>query len=277
MNYRHIYHAGNFADVFKHLLLTLCLRRLLEKDTALCVLDAHGGCGSYDLGSEQAQKTLEYQGGIGRLMAAPPAQPDVKPYLDALAGDWKKQRYPGSPLIAARMLRAQDRLLANELHPEDAQTLKKNLAGFQNARVLESDAYQFLRAHLPPKERRGLVLIDPPFEEKDEFETLCRQMKEWKKRWASGVYMIWHPIKPHLPAGALYEEAAASGLGRVWRCGFKLHTPADGNKLHETGLVLLNAPYLVPERMDAVMEQTAPVLGGSYESGWLAGENQKES
>jgi 23S rRNA (adenine2030-N6)-methyltransferase len=275
MNYRHIYHAGNFADVFKHLLMVLCLDRLREKEAPFFALDAHGGCGLYNLHSEEAQKTKEFEDGIGRLMAAAIKNADVNLYLSKVREDWKKGKYPGSPLIIARMLRAQDRLTANELHPDDVKILRQTLGPRKNAEVTEKDAYVVLRAKLPPPEKRGMAVIDPPFEKTDEFETLAKQMREWQKRWATGTYLIWYPVKDHLSMDTLYKTATALGLNRTWVCEYRSNAPAEGNKLRATGLMLLNAPYQVPERMDAAMAEAAPVLGGVYTSQWLVPDGEK--
>lgn len=278
MNYRHVYHAGNFADVLKHLVLALCLERLREKDAPFCVLDAMGGCGYYNLKSEEAQKTKEHEPGIAALVAAQPAQADVKLYLDLVSGDFEKGKYPGSPLIAARMMRDHDRLVANELHPEDVRTLRQTLGPRENVRVTQEDAYIFLRAQLPPKEKRGLALIDPAYEiETAEHEIIIRQMAEWKKRWATGTYILWFPIKENFPVQDIYDAAAALEINRTWVCeyrGAKLPPlPAsdrgDRKRLDSAGLLIFNAPYQVPERAEAALAAIAPVIGGGAACRWL--------
>ena len=203
MNYRHVYHAGNFADVLKHIVLLLCLDYLQKKEGPLCIVDAHGGAGVYDLRSEESSKTREWERGIGRLQNWAAAPDDLELYLSLLRDDLQTGRYPGSPLLIARCLRPQDRLIANELHEPTFEALGHTLAPFKNARVTRVDAYECIRAHIPPKERRGLVLVDPPFEKKDEFETLALQMRQWKKRWETGVFMLWYPVKAHLPVAGL--------------------------------------------------------------------------
>ncbi len=257
MNYRHIYHAGNFADVVKHIVLVLVLSYLQKKEGGLCIIDAHAGAGIYDLGSEEAGKTREWERGIGRLKGAADAPPDLDPYLRLVAGDLDAGRYPGSPLLAARLLRPQDRLIANELHEPTFEALRGTLSPFAQARATRMDAYEALRAHLPPKERRGLVLIDPPFEKKDEFETLMREMKQWKKRWETGVFLLWHPIKAHLPAAALKEAARNLGLARTWSAEALVLPREQAGALNGCGLILFNAPYSVPERVEALL----PFLG----------------
>jgi 23S rRNA (adenine2030-N6)-methyltransferase len=261
MNYRHIYHAGNFADVLKHIVLVLCLDYLQRKDGGLCLLDAHGGAGAYALDSEEAAKTGEWERGIGRLMACEGPPPDLQLYLDAVRPDLGAQRYPGSPLIMARALRPQDRLIAAELHEPTCEALHAVLKPFKSARVLHMDAYECVRANIPPKERRGLVLIDPPFELKDEFQTLIRQMREWYKRWATGVFVLWYPIKAHLPVAELKDAARALGMRRTWAAEALVLPRESQESLNGCGLIVFNAPYTVPERVEATLPYLKQALG----------------
>jgi 23S rRNA (adenine2030-N6)-methyltransferase len=256
MNYRHSYHAGNFADVVKHLLLILCLDHLQKKEGALCVIDAHAGAGLYDLNSEEANKTEEWARGIGRLLGLSDVPADLKLYLDLILGDLERGHYPGSPLLIARRLRPLDRLIANERHGETFEALRGMLRPFKNALAMKMDGYQCVRAHVPPKERRGLVLIDPPFERKDEFEVLCRQMQEWKRRWARGVFLLWYPIKAHLPIDRLKEAARALCLPRTWSIEVFILPSDQPLTLNGCGIIVFNMPYLVPERIAALL----PVL-----------------
>lgn len=255
MNYRHIYHAGNFADVMKHITLMLCLDYMKQKDKGFCVIDAHGGCGLYDLSSEQAQKTGEYKDGIEKLIDLPSPPAELGPYLAMVKKDLAKGKYPGSPLIIARQLRDQDRLIAGELHPDDCKTLRMVMGSHRNVTIEKRDAYETLRTFLPPAERRGLVLIDPPFEKKDEFERLTRQMAGWAKRFATGTYLIWYPIKAHLPHAALREAAATHFPD--WLCFETLLHPADQpESFNGSGLLILNPPY----NLKGKLEKLAPVL-----------------
>lgn len=252
MNYRHIYHAGNFADVMKHLALCLVIDHMKKKETPFCVIDAHGGIGLYDLRSEQAQKTREWEAGIGRF-DLDRADGDFSIYAGIVGQDLAHKHYPGSPLIAARMLRPQDKLIANELHPEDVETLAANLRKHRNARITHLDAYECIRANTPPKEKRGLVLIDPPFEKTDEFETLARQMDEWKKRFATGVFLLWYPIKAGSGVDRMKQAARDLGMPRTWCVETMLHPRNRPATFNGSGLVLFNAPYQVPERMEALL------------------------
>jgi 23S rRNA (adenine2030-N6)-methyltransferase len=261
MNYRHVYHAGNFADVVKHIVLVLCVGYLQKKEGGLCFIDAHAGARSYRLDSEEAGKTGEWQGGIGRLVQANGAPLDLKLYLDLVQAGPGMKRYPGSPFLLARCLRSQDQLIASELHRPTFETLQAVLSPYKAARATQKDAYECIRAHIPPKERRGLVLIDPPFELKEEFQTLVRQMREWKKRWGTGVYILRYPIKAHLPVAGLKEAAGELALPRTW-CLETLILPRERSEtLNGCGLILFNAPYTVPERAEALLPYLKDAMG----------------
>jgi len=239
----------------KHITLMLCLAYMKKKEKGFCVIDAHAGCGYYDLSGEQAQKTKEYEEGIDALLeaAAPPI--DIKPYLAMAAKDRAKNKYPGSPLIIARQLRDQDRLIANELHPDDCKTLRMVMGSHRNVTIEKRDAYEILRAFLPPEERRALVLIDPPFEKKDEFEKLGRQAKQWAKRFPSGTYLIWYPMKAHLEYAALRDTIHP--FFPNWLCFETLRLPEQTPEmLTGSGLLILNPPYA----LDRQLEELAPFL-----------------
>jgi 23S rRNA (adenine2030-N6)-methyltransferase len=261
MNYRHAYHAGNFADVIKHIVLVLCVDYLQRKEGGLCFIDAHAGAGSYRLDSEEAEKTGEWQTGIGRLAHANAAPPDLQLYLNLLQADTAARRYPGSPLLLARCLRSQDRLIASEFHQPTFETLQAVLSPYKSAHAMQRDAYECIRAHIPPRERRGLVLIDPPFEQKEEFETLARQMREWKKRWATGVIILWYPIKAHLPAAELKQEARALALPRTWCLETFILPREQPETLNGCGLIIFNASYTVPERAGALLPYLRNAMG----------------
>lgn len=273
MNYRHIYHAGNFADVMKHLALTLVLDHMKKKDTPFCVVDAHGGIGLYDLSSEQAQKTDEWEDGIGRFADETDFPADFAAYFNLVKDDLGRKHYPGSPLLASRLLRPQDRLIANELHPEDVVTLRRNLPQFINTHITNLDAYACIRGQIPPKEKRGVILIDPPFEKTDEFETLIKQMGEWKKRFPLGIFILWYPIKSHLMVDALKEAAAELGLRRTW-CVETLKFPRDRREcFNGCGIIIWNTPYQIPERIEALLPLLQDKMGlYACDSQWLTEE-----
>lgn len=269
MNYRHIYHAGNFADVMKHWAVTLVIDHLKKKDTPFCVIDAHGGCGLYDLHSVQAQKTKEWEAGIGRFSGVE-TPPDFEVYRTLVAPHMARGTYPGSPLIAAEMLRPQDMLIANELHPQDFITLQDVLEPYRNAKITHQDAYECIRAHIPPREKRGLVLIDPPFEKTDEFQTLIRQMGAWKKRFATGIFLLWYPIKAHLDVQDLKDAARAVGLPRTWYFETLLYPARQAETFNGCGLILFNAPYQIPEKISALLPFLQSHLSlHAHPSAWL--------
>ncbi|MFB2602183.1 23S rRNA (adenine(2030)-N(6))-methyltransferase RlmJ, partial [Rhizobium phaseoli] len=205
MNYRHIYHAGNFADVLKHAVLARLIRYMQKKDGGFRVLDTHAGIGLYDLSSEEAQKTGEWLEGIGKLMEAelgPQVAELLEPYLSAireLNPEGGIRFYPGSPKLARMLFRPQDRLSAMELHPEDYARLHRLFEGDHHARITELDGWLALGAHLPPKEKRGIVLVDPPFEEEDEYQRLAKGLERAYRRFPGGTYCLWYPLKKGAP------------------------------------------------------------------------------
>ncbi|MGL4240854.1 MAG: 23S rRNA (adenine(2030)-N(6))-methyltransferase RlmJ, partial [Beijerinckiaceae bacterium] len=200
MNYRHAFHAGNFADVVKHALLARMLHHLAAKETAFRYLDTHAGVGLYNLTWDEAQRTREAEGGVKRYRANPPPGYLTElfaPYEKALAAAAAsgKDFYPGSPLVAAAVLRPQDKLSLAELHPEDVRTLRKRLGHDRRITIAEMDGWQALKAWTPPPERRGLVLVAPPFEEPDELGRMADALAAAHRRWATGVFAFWYPVK----------------------------------------------------------------------------------
>lgn len=264
MNYRHAYHAGNFADVFKHAVLALILDHLRRKETPFCVIDTHAGIGRYDLAGEAAQRTGEWRDGIGRLLAEEPP-PGLEGYLAAVraANQGRELRwYPGSPRLARWFLRPQDRLALVELHPEDAAALKREFDGDSRVGVHQMDAYTALKALLPPKERRGLVLIDPPFEVTDEFERIVRGLRQALKRWPTGIYAIWYPIKTRPPVDAFHAALAGLGAGPAVAAELLVH-PERADRLNGCGIVVLHPPWMLDERLRQVLPDLARRLGKS--------------
>lgn len=274
MNYRHGYHAGNFADVLKHAALCELLRLLLAKDKKLFVLDTHAGAGGYDLGGEQAARTGEAGAGIARLAAAPrEGMPDaVVRYLAAVAAYDRKfgpptrlgatggpRHYPGSPRLVRAALRPGDRFIACELHPGDALALKREFAGDRAVEVRQADGYQALKALLPPVERRGLILIDPPFEATDEFERLSRAVRHCLRRFATGCYAIWYPIKDE---EAVAEFTGAIAAPRLLTMTLRSGETAGAGKLAACGLAVINPPWRFEEAMADALPWIAAILGG---------------
>lgn len=248
MNYRHAYHAGNHTELLKHSALILILRHLAEKPKPFFVLDTHAGLGHYDLASEKAQKTREAEGGILRLAkntAEPlPLLDFVKTFNDSGA----IERYPGSPAIIRAHLREQDRLVACELHRDDIETLRRNMFGDPRIGIHHRDGYEAMNALLPPKERRGLVLIDPPYEKTDEEETLLRALLKSHRKWSTGIFMAWYPVKSVEPFQHLKSGLADAGVPNVL-CVESTLAPADGASLVGGGLIIINPPW----RLDAAL------------------------
>lgn len=290
MNYRHIYHAGNFADVVKHAVLALVIERLKQKDAAFRVIDTHAGLGSYDLSADAAQRTGEWRSGIGRLLgpdvaAIPPRiVPLLAPYLDVVAGHNRAggiTRYPGSPRIARALLRPQDRLVVNELHPEDVKKLRGAFARDDLVTVMELDGWVALKAVLPPKERRGVILIDPPFEEAGELGRLISALGEAAARFATGTYLLWYPIKNHGPIRTFTRQLAATGLPKLINVEVMVRNPPAPEGLNGCGLVILNPPYLLDTALAALIpflaERLALVGRGKWSVDWLTREPGKPS
>ncbi len=269
MNYRHAYHAGNFADVLKHLVLTLVIEHLKQKPAPFRVIDTHAGTGLYDLTGIEAGKTNEWQGGIGRLIGATlsaEAAPVFAPYLDCVRSenpDGTLVRYPGSPLIARRLLRANDVLVVNELHPEDHRELAALFARDAQTKVLNLDGWTALKSLLPPKERRGVILVDPPFEEAGELDRLVAGLKDAHRRFATGTVILWYPVKSLRPIDHFHRALAGLGLEKVLVTELFLRPPQDPERLNGTGLVVFNPPFTLADRLHTAL----PVLTAS-----MAGE-----
>jgi 23S rRNA (adenine2030-N6)-methyltransferase len=280
MNYRHSYHAGNFADVVKHAVLALLLEHLRRKPSPFFVLDTHAGIGRYDLTAEPALRTGEAAGGIGRVLAAAAPPPELAGYLEAVralnAGVPGPARwYPGSPRLARGLMRPGDRLVLAELHPDDARTLKAEFAGDAQVAVHHQDGWHALKAHLPPRERRGLVLIDPPYEAADEADRLIAGLTAGHRRWPTGSYAVWYPIKERPWVWRLHDAVVASGIPRVLAAELTILPEERWQQLIGCGLLLINPPWRLEETLGALL----PWLHGAFaaEAGgvrleWLAPE-----
>ena len=281
MNYRHGYHAGNFADVVKHVALVAVLLHLRKKDAAFSVIDSHAGRGLYDLSGDQALRTGEAQGGIARLLDLDGAMPEaLSTYLSLVkecSGDGGTSansgatidRYPGSPMIAAKLLRPQDRLTAIEKHPQEFAALKDVLSPFRNATAENADGYARAMKLLPPPSRRGLVLMDPPFESPDEFSALAQAARDATGKFATGITLIWYPIKSQAEADAFIGEVLAGGIARAM--GVVTKVTATEGKLDRAGLLVVNPPYGFEAQMRAAAGLVAPRLEGEIGLAWLAG------
>ena len=282
MNYRHAYHAGNFADVVKHAVLSRLVEYLKQKDKAFRVVDTHAGIGRYDLAALEAGKTGEWRDGIGRLLEAtlePRAAALLEPYLDAVRAENPNgglRLYPGSPLVVRHLLRKQDRLTAIDLHPQDAARLKTVFAGDFQTRVIELDGWLALGAHLPPKEKRGLVLVDPPFEEEGEFARLVENLQRAHRRWPGGIYALWYPIKDRKAVAAFRAALKGAGIPKLLDIGFEIRPASSAPSLDGSGLVVVNPPYTLEGELRVLLPALHKALAVEQPSrwtlDWLAGE-----
>ena len=269
MNYRHLYHAGNFADCMKHALLVALLRALHCKNTSFSVLDTHAGIGLYDLSSPQAQATGEWRDGIGRLLDLPPDTADIASLADWLALVRKimaeyggRPVYPGSPELVARSLRPSDTLVCCELHPEDQRSLRRLFHNNPTVSVHHRDAYEAVTALLPPKTaRRGLVLMDPPFEQRSEFTDLVRAVSVARQRFPTGMVAVWYPIKHRAPSRAFFNALKDAGQRNLLNCELTIRPPLDPEKLNGCGLLIANPPYRFDEEAQAILAPLCHYLG----------------
>jgi 23S rRNA (adenine2030-N6)-methyltransferase len=266
MNYRHEFHAGNFADVLKHAVLTRILLYLQRKDKPFRYLDTHAGAGLYDLSGPEAARSGEARDGIAILRAQPPtgeAGELLAPYLAAVAAC--APLYPGSPKIAQAFLRRQDKAICCELLPQAFASLRQSLGRDSRVKAVELDGYLALNAFLPPPERRGLVLIDPPFERRDEYERIFDGVSAALRKWAGGIFVIWQPVKE--PALVDSFCRALAPLGEGLRIELQVETPAPGRPLARTGLIVLNPPFVLEEEARTLL----PVLAEKLARGPGAG------
>lgn len=263
MNYRHAFHAGNFADVVKHALLTRLIAYLKRKDKPFRVFDTHAGRGRYDLNSNEASRTGEAQGGIRKVAAdeALRGEPLLADYFAAIDADLENGFYPGSPLIARRCLRESDRLSAYELHPEDGSALRDLFAGDIQVKAIELDGWLAVGAHLPPKEKRGLVLIDPPFEKTSEVDDILGGLEKALARWRGGTYAVWYPIKRKALVEKLLTGIAALAPDEAVLVEARIAAETPGTEQFlGTGLAVINPPFIFASEAQAILDRLLPVL-----------------
>jgi 23S rRNA (adenine2030-N6)-methyltransferase len=282
MNYRHAFHAGNFADVVKHAVLIRILVHLRGKPAAFRVIDTHAGAGLYDLGGPEASRSLEWQGGIQRLFTMPvaaPARSLLAPYLDlvtTLNGTDRLAVYPGSPAIIRGFLRAADRLIACELEPNAAAALAQHFDRDRRIKAIAIDGWTALKAYVPPPERRGLVLIDPPFEDADDFRKLARGLEAAHRKWTSGTYLLWYPIKGREGPDALARRLRRSGMAKILRAELTLAPSGEPDRLAGCGLIAVNPPWTLADELRALLPELTRILAGEagrHRLDWLAQES----
>lgn len=266
MNYRHGFHAGNFADILKHVVLMRILTHLNGKPKPYRVIDTHAGAGRYDLTADEASRTNEWRDGVARLDQAP-----LAPAVEALLEPWRKAlgaaralygpgSYPGSPWLCRQAMRDDDRLIAAELHPQTHARLVATLANDKRAKALAIDGWHALAANVPPKERRGLVLIDPPFEEKSEFDDLATAaIAAWRK-WPTGIYALWYPVKDRKAPEGLIDRIGEAGIGRLLRLELDVDRPEAAGGLSRTGMLIINPPWQLAGEAEILLPALAERL-----------------
>jgi 23S rRNA (adenine2030-N6)-methyltransferase len=258
--YRHLFHAGNFADVFKHALLARLLIALGEKDKPYCYLDTHAGTGRYDLRHAWAEKAREYANGIGRIWDRTDAPELLAPYLSAVRAenpDGRLRFYPGSPRVARRLLRPVDRMILTELNKRDCADLASLFAADSRVQVVCQDGYQALKAYLPPKERRGLVLLDSSFDRAGEFARITEALAALTRRWATGVYAVWYPLMEPAAMRRFEREVIESGIRKILKLELTVAPESWTPTMRGCGMLIVNPPW----KLDAVAK---PLLA------WLA-------
>lgn len=262
MNYRHIYHAGNFADVFKHCILIMLAQALCRKEKGFCYLDTHAGIGKYNLTSDIAQKTREYENGIMRLWNIQDCPEIIKTYkniIQAFNTETTNENksfphfYPGSPGFAHSLLRPQDRMILVELHERDIFVLKQKFAHDKRIAIHHTDGYQSIKAFLPPKENRGLILLDPPFEASDEFRKIIDALKIAENRFPTGIYAVWYPIKEIEPVKKFHKELKLLNFKNLLLTEISLNKAVIENELIRCGMVIINAPWKFDKQVKPIV------------------------
>jgi 23S rRNA (adenine2030-N6)-methyltransferase len=268
MNYRHSYHAGSFTDVVKHIILTTLITALSRKENAFCYIDTHAGSGCYDLDSEFAAKTKEYKNGIEKIIQQENPPRPVKHYLDCvhkinnhLVGSTfaSLRYYPGSPLLVRSLARAHDRIIACELQSKEYQILKTTFAGDKQVAVHHMDGLLGLKAFLPPPERRGIVFIDPPYEDQDEFTRIAHSLATAIKRWKTGIFAIWYPIKARSQVERFYRSIKENISNPIYAIELTIY-PDLPQHLNGCGLTIVNPPWQFDESMNAIIPWLWKVL-----------------
>jgi len=266
LSYRHAFHAGNHADVLKHSTQVLILEYLKKKDKPFWYIDTHAGAGVYSLASAEAQKNAEFAGGIERLWhdAARPAE--LAAYFDAIAAfnpDGRLRNYPGSPGFAAQLLREQDRLRLFELHPQDHAALSAYLARDRRVLISASDGFNGLKALLPPPPRRALVLIDPPYELKEDYQRVVAALSDAQRRFANGIYLLWYPLLSRAEAQRLPEDLLALGLPAL-RAELQVGEPVGEFGMYGSGVFVINPPWMLADQLGQCLPAVCAALGAQF-------------
>ncbi len=277
--YRHMFHAGNFADVFKHAAVMQLAILIGRKDKPFLYLDTHAGIGRYDLSHAWAQKNREFEQGIGRIFSRNDCPQTVRPYLDVVRRcnpDGKLRFYPGSPLLVRELMREGDRMVLVDLGREDYERLQKEFADERRVQVRNMDGYQALKACLPPGERRALILIDSPFDRKDEFRRLSEALVDAHRRFATGVYAVWYPLMDAKSVAGFEQSVSAKGIRRVLKLELSVHPASWQQGLRGSAMLIINPPYgfdsLAAPMLHWLWSALSPDGEGRYSIKWLVGE-----
>ena len=280
LSYRHSFHAGNHADVLKHIVQMLIIENLQLKEKGFYYLDTHSGVGRYRLFSEEAEKTAEYQEGIARLWDKEDLPEEVQRYVSLVKklnyGGKELRYYAGSPFIAAQLLRPQDRALLTELHPADYPLLRNTFKEFANVSTKRDNGFQQLKATLPPKERRGLVLIDPPYELKEDYDLVVKAIEEGYKRFATGIYAIWYPVVLRQQTKRIIKGLENTGIRKILQIELAVRPDSEQRGMTASGMIVINPPWTLEEQMKKILPYLTRTLvpegTGSWSVKWITPE-----
>ncbi|ELO1813162.1 23S rRNA (adenine(2030)-N(6))-methyltransferase RlmJ [Vibrio fluvialis] len=278
LSYRHSFHAGNHADVVKHIVQSLILSSLQKKDKPFVYHDTHSGVGRYDLTHEWSEKTGEYKQGIARLWQQTEVPEDIHSYLDAIKAlndDGELRYYPGSPRVARAHLRSHDRMVLTELHPSDYPLLEQEFHRDRQVAIFKEDGFARLKGSLPPKERRGLVLIDPPYELAKEYRDVVQAIAQSYKRWATGIYAIWYPVVNRCDIDDMIEGLQGLGIRKILQIELGVSPDTNERGMTASGMIVINPPWKLESQMQSILpflkEAIAPATG-HYKVEWIVPE-----
>lgn len=278
LSYRHSFHAGNHADVLKHIVQSLILNALQQKETPLVYHDTHSGVGRYDLTHEWSEKTGEYKQGIGQLWQQTDTPTEIDSYLDAVKAlnqGEELRYYPGSPRIARAHLRAQDRMVLSELHPSDYPLLEQEFARDRQVAIYKQDGFARLKASLPPKERRGLVLIDPPYELAKEYRDVVQAIAQSHKRWSTGIYAIWYPVVNRCDIEDMLDGLANLGIRKILQIELGVAPDTNQRGMTASGMIVINPPWKLESEMQTILpflKQAIAPATGHFKVEWVVPE-----
>lgn len=279
LSYRHSFHAGNHADVLKHTVLSLIIDSLNEKEKPYLYLDTHAGAGRYQLSGEHAERTGEYLEGIARIWEQEDLPEEMESYIScikALNPNGKLRFYPGSPLIARHLLREDDKLSLTELHPSDYPMLRNEFTKDSRARTERADGYQQLKSKLPPHSRRGLTLIDPPYEIKSDYQAVVKGIQEGYKRFGTGVFALWYPVVMRQQIKRMFAELEATGIRRILQIELAVRPDSDQRGMTASGMIVINPPWKLEQQMTRILpwlhKQLVPAGTGHTKVSWIVPE-----